>query len=142
MRPLRRRSRARGAVTVEFATASIVFVALVVVAIELIRVTLAMSLATEATRVGARVASICSADGVAVRKRMRETMPMLTDANIVVTYPSAGCAPAMCDPIVVRLQNVRVASFIPFAGTVFTLPAFPATATVETLSSGTAAMCR
>lgn len=140
--PAHSRHYQRGAAATEFALVSILFLAMVIAVIEFARVMFIYSTAVEATRLGARVAVVCSVNDVAkVKARMKTMLNLLEPANINVTYPAAGCSAASCDPVTVTIQNLTIAAAIPLVPLSFPVPAFSTSLPAESLDSTDNALC-
>ena len=134
--------RQRGAVAVEFALVTLLFLALVIAVIEFARVMFIYSTAVETTRLGARIATVCNVgDADKVKARMKHMLPLLEPANILMTYPAAGCSAATCDPVTVSIQNLTVTTAIPLLPLTFPVPAFPTSLPGESLDSTNNALC-
>jgi hypothetical protein len=131
----------RGSTAVEFALVSIVFMAMLIAVIDFGRYAYVLNAASEATRLGARLAAVCNESAPIVRQRMRDILPLLNDANIVIAYPSATCEPIDCTPVTVSLDGVSFDSIIPLASVYFTVPAFRTALTRESLDSTNNAVC-
>ncbi len=133
--------RDRGAVSVEFAIASLLFLALVIGVIELGMVAYVYTTAVEATRLGARVAAVCDVGDTTVKQRMRDILPLLTDDKISITYPTSGCSATSCEPVTVRIQNLTVTPVIPFVSVGFPIPAYSTSVPGESLNSADNPLC-
>jgi Flp pilus assembly protein TadG len=147
--PVRRfvetRRRQRGAGAVEFALVAIVFFSLLLGIVDFGRWLFTMNAASEATRLGARVAVVCDVDDNAVRDRMRAILPALTDAQIQVNYfasdPSnmnnwvAGCTFNTCAGVQVQLSGVTIPGIAWFLPAGLPVPSFPTSLTRESLIS-------
>lgn len=141
-RRVSRSSRAsQGAASVEFALTVLIFLTLTIGVIEFARVMFHWSTAIEATRLGARVAVVCDRNDTAVKFRMRSMLPLLQDSDIAITYPTAGCTAATCEPITVSLVNFNVSTIIPIATISVLLPPLSTSLTAESLSSTDNALC-
>ncbi len=110
---------------VEFALVMLMFVTLVMGAIDLSRWLYAIDAAQEAAREGARVAVVCNKDSAAVRQRMQPSMATIecTAPPLVDYLPSNACCaqestclPA-CTGVTVRLQSCTVPGIVPFLPT-------------------------
>lgn len=136
------RGRQRGAVAVEFALVSIYFIALVIAVIEFVHVMFVYSSAIEATRLGARIAAVCSTSDVGnVRAKMQVLLPLLQPSNIVISYPAPGCSATTCDPVTVSIQNLTVTASIPLVPLTFPIPAFSTSLPSESLDSTNNPIC-
>eukprot|EP01036_Dinobryon_divergens_P011937 gene11937-16067_t len=78
----------RGAAAIEFALVATVGGLLLVLfgTLELGRLMFTLNTATEATRLGARIAVVCNADDAQIKTRMAAMLPLLKPENIAVTY--------------------------------------------------------
>jgi Flp pilus assembly protein TadG len=148
-RPYRLEHRPRrhqlGAGAVEFALVAIVFFTLLLGIADFGRWLFTLNAASEATRLGARVAVVCDVGDGAVRDRMRTVMPALTNAQIRVDYFASdagnpnnwvgGCAFNNCAGVQVRLVGVTIPGIAWFLPVGIPIPAFPTTLTRESLLS-------
>ncbi|GAA4411517.1 TadE/TadG family type IV pilus assembly protein [Quisquiliibacterium transsilvanicum] len=134
-------ARQRGAAAVEFALTAIAFLTLVIGAMEFSRLMLTWNMAVETTRLGARVAVVCDKNDPAIRRRMRDMLPALSDSNIVISYPAAGCTSLSCEPVTVRIVNFDVPLIVPFIPLNFTLPSLATSLPSESLSSTDNPLC-
>lgn len=131
-----------GAVAIEFALVSILFMALVIAVVEFAHVMYVYSTAVEATRLGARVAAVCSVSDVdRVKAKMQTLLPLLQPGNIVITYPSSSCSAATCDPITVSIQNLTVTASIPLVPLTLPVPDFSTSVPSESLDSTNNPLC-
>ena len=134
----------RGAAAVEFALVATVGGLLLVLfgTLELGRYMFTLNTATEATRLGARIAVVCNADDVQIKTRMAAMLPLLKPETIAVTYQPAGCAGSAedarntCASVTVAIQpGVRFNSVIPLVPINLDLPAFATTLPREAMDS-------
>lgn len=101
----------------------LMYVTLVMGAIDLSRWLYAINAAQEAAREGARVAVVCALGATAVRQRMQPSLATVVGGSTTITYePNLCCAyQATCLPVcrgvTVRLQNYRVPGIVPFLPT-------------------------
>jgi Flp pilus assembly protein TadG len=135
----------RGAVSVEFALVSIVFIGLTVAVMEFGRVMFLYNNLVEATRMGARVATVCSTSAESVVKAKMISMASnigLAASDISIVYPTNSCSAADCDGVTVSIGAFVVPLSIPFVNLRFPLP--PATTSVpsESLSSTDNVACQ
>jgi len=133
-------ARQHGAAAVEFALTAIAFLMLVFAVMEFSRLMLAWNMAVEATRLGARVAVVCDVGDSAVKRRMRNVLPQLTDSNIVVEYPTTSCSATSCEPVTVSIVNYQIDLFIPGVPPI-TLPGLTTSLPAESLSSANNPLC-
>lgn len=130
-----------GTTTVEFAIAVALFLTLLLGIIDFGRMLFTWNSAAEATRWGARVAVVCNqASPDQVRTKMKQILPQLTNANIVITWqnpagtPSASCDQSTCQGVEVSIynnpgnandpNNFRIPAISPYMG--FVMPPVPA----------------
>jgi Flp pilus assembly protein TadG len=116
-------SRQRGNVAVEFALVMLMFVTLVVGAIDLSRWLYGINAAQEAAREGARVAVVCNLGSPAVASHMQPSLATLSSGTQTITWTPSGCCAneATCTPactgVTVQLQGYRVPRIAPFLPT-------------------------
>lgn len=140
MTPRRARTAARrriaGVAAIEMALIAPCFFFVLFGALEISRVLYVWNTATEATRIGARTAVVCNAGATAIKRKVQQFLPTLTDAEISVTYFPAGCASGGCSTVTVVVDaSSDVTTFIP---NFFPPPArfrFPKAATTLTIES-------
>ena len=140
MRPLHALGLQRGVAAVEFAlVASLLFTVLIGV-IDMGRLLWMWNAATEATRLGARLAVVCDIGDADIKARMSERLPALVDTNITITYlnpPAAdnSCTAATCTAVRVSLTGYTYKTIVPFVPMSIDLPAFSTTLRKEFMSS-------
>lgn len=138
------KSRQRGVAAVEFALVASIggFLLLLIGIMELSRVLFIMNTASEATRLGARVAVVCDVDSPAILSRMRGMLSILEPDDISVVYAPPGCGPGNCQTVTISIDaNTVVETFIPFMDFSVNLPAFSTTLPRESLSSTNNSLC-
>lgn len=140
-RPPAARRAQRGAAAVELAIASMLFLALAIGVIEIGMVAYVYATAVEATRLGARLAAVCDPGDATVKQRMQTLLPLLTADKIAISYPTAGCSSASCEPVTVTIQNLVVTPPIPFVSVSFPVPAFATSIPGESLDSADNPIC-
>lgn len=136
-------SFARGVAAVEFALVSAVFFTILLGAFEMGRILFTWNTAAEATRWGARIATVCDLNDAEIKARMVQLMPnLLTAGNIDVDYLPGSCTPGggagttACQTVTVSLAvTTEVQTFIPLVPTNLLLPSFTTTLTRESLQS-------
>jgi Flp pilus assembly protein TadG len=134
-----------GAVSVEFAIASIVFLTLVLAVMEFGRVMFLYNNLIEATRFGARVATVCNVTDKSVvqNKMLRFASNIgLQASNIDITYPGNACSATDCDPVTVKILAYNVRLAIPFIHFKFPLPPAITSLPSESLNSTSNAICQ
>ncbi|MCB1916433.1 MAG: pilus assembly protein [Rhodocyclaceae bacterium] len=140
--PVSARHRQRGVASVEFALVSILFLAMVIAVVEFGRLAYVYTTSVEATRLGARMAVVCSkGDAALVKAKMRALLPLLQSENIDITYPAASCSAASCDPVTVSIQNFSFDAAIPLVPLRFTIPAYSTSLPAESLDSSDNPLC-
>jgi Flp pilus assembly protein TadG len=136
------RSRQRGAAATEFAVVAIIFLAMVIAVIEFARLMYIYSTAVEATRLGVRLAVVCSVnDEAKVKARMKAMLPLLEPGNISISYPGGTCSAATCPSVTVRIQNLTVSTGIPLVPLSFPIPDFATSLPAESLDSTDNPIC-
>jgi Flp pilus assembly protein TadG len=85
-----------GATAVEFAMIAVVFFTLLFGIMEMGRLLWTWNAAVEATRLGARLAVVCSLNDGAIASRMRNMLPTLAVANIDIEYLNPPFAENTC----------------------------------------------
>ena len=130
------RASSRGAAAVEFALVSLVFFTVLIGAIEMARLLYYWNSAAEVTRLGARLAVVCDLNDGDIKARMRDLLPMLTDATITVTYAPAGCDVNSCQSASVSIAAATpIETYIPFVPLSILMPAFATTLPRESMQS-------
>jgi Flp pilus assembly protein TadG len=122
-------SRQRGIVAVEFAlVASLLFMLLFGI-MEMSRLLFYLNTAAEATRLGARIASVCALDADAIKTRMTSLFPVIARADIKIDYRPSGCTANSCEQLTVRIAKTQPLQLaIPFVSLpALTWPSFATT---------------
>lgn len=142
----KRRDQA-GAVVMEFALAFSLFSVAFLAVIEFSRLMLTWGAAAEATRRGARLASICEFGTNQASLIRSQVKPLLTASGqvdlgqrtdwLMIDYLPAGCGPDSCTMVDVRLNAVSASLLIPGLSNAIPLPAFPARLTREAMRNST-----
>lgn len=137
--------RQAGSASVELALVSIVFISILLGIIDFGRWMFAINAASEATRIGARTAVVCSIGEPAVRNRMRAMLPGLRDEQIDIRYFRSagtdtadwaeGCSASTCAAVVVQLAGVTLPGVSWFLPSGLPIPAFPTAMVRESLAS-------
>ncbi|SEF92903.1 TadE-like protein [Nitrosospira multiformis ATCC 25196] len=127
------RFRQRGAAAVEFALiASLLFILLFGI-IEMGRVLFYWNTATEATRLGARLAVVCAKDAAIIKTRMGNMLSILTPGTIEISYDPSGCDASSCRSVTVSITGLNVSTFIPFVPLNLSMPPFATTLPRESM---------
>lgn len=102
----RRRSRQAGTAAVEFAliAAGILFPLLIGI-MEFGRIIFYWNAATEATRLGARLAVVCDMDDSTIKSKMTALFPLIQTAEIVIAYEPGGCTASTCETVRVSINR-------------------------------------
>jgi Flp pilus assembly pilin Flp len=135
----------RGAAAVEFALAVLLFGTALMAIIEFSRIMLLWGTASEATRIAARIGSVCSI-GSATEAHARDRVDGLIETSgqvnlaarsnwLVLGYAPAGCTEASCTMVTARLSGLAVQLDIPGFRPTISLPDFVATTPREAMSS-------
>jgi Flp pilus assembly protein TadG len=106
------RTRETGAATIEFALVASIFFMLAGGIVELGRVVYAWNAAAEATRAGARMASISPIDSPKVEESMRKVIAGLQSSQVQVDYLPAGCDPNNCERVRVSIVDYWIAPLV------------------------------
>lgn len=140
-------SRQRGTTIVEFAVVAALFLTLLLGIMDFGRMLFTWNAAAEATRWGARVAVVCDQlTPNQVRAKMKQILPQLTDANIVINWEapagvvSSTCDQTNCQGVEVSIQNFQIQAISPFMGFIMPpVPAFPTYLPRESMQATSAA---
>ena len=132
MRPCNRRLQG-GTAAVEFSLTITIFFVLVMGIFEFGRVVYAWNAAAEATRAGARAASVSAMHSANIAAQMRRVIADLKDSQITVDYQPAGCDPDNCEAITVSVLGYAIS---PLMMPVPVLPVPISTTTVQRESLG------
>lgn len=143
MTRLRAQHRQRGTALVEFAlVASLGFILLLLASFELGRLLFVFNTASEATRLGARLAIVCDANATVITQRMSALLPQLNASTVDIQYEPPACAAdpvtarASCRSVTVSVRSgTTINTFIPLPNFAVDLPPFATTLTREALDS-------
>jgi Flp pilus assembly protein TadG len=138
--------RQRGVAAVEFALVCTVFFTMLLGVVEMGRLLWTWNAATEATRLGARLAVVCDMNEPNIKTQMIGRLPSLTTSNIVIDYlnpPAADntCTVSTCKAVRVSLTGYEYEAIIPFIPLTLDLPAFTTTLRREHMQSSGNAVC-
>jgi Flp pilus assembly protein TadG len=125
------RHKQRGAAAIEFALIAAVLFTLLIGTMEMGRILFYWNTATEATRLGARLAVVCDKDAAVIKTRMNEMLPIL-DGHINIAYASVG---GNIQSVTVSVIEFPVATFIPFVPLNLRMPSFATTLQREIMSN-------
>lgn len=126
----------RGAAAVEFSLIALfILFPLLFGIMELARVAFYWNAATEATRLGARLAVVCDLDDSTIRSRMSALFPVVATSDIDIAYQPAGCTTTTCRGVEVSIHPPGFATYIPRIPFTFAFPPFRTTLPRESLRS-------
>jgi hypothetical protein len=136
-------SNQRGAVLIEFALSFMIFWTVLIGVIEFSRYMFSWATASEATRIAARLASICD-KGPVQEGRIRSRVERLIRASgqidlgtrtdwLILTYYPAGCNSETCTFVEAKLQGLQPQLSIPGVSSVAPLPEFRVNAPREAM---------
>lgn len=129
------RSRQQGLAMVEFALVALVFFTLLIGIMEFGRWMFTLNAATEATRLGARLAAVCSMNDEDIKLKMQGMLPGIEASQIVIEYEPAGCSAAQCQRVRVSLANASFTPLIPLLGIAIPVPPFTTSMPRELMNS-------
>jgi hypothetical protein len=104
--------RQRGATIVEFALTAVAFFLVVLGIVELGHIAYVWNATAEATRAGARAASVSSMKSPKIGAAMRDVLPGLSDSQFTVEYLPLGCDADTCEIIKVSINSYAITSLI------------------------------
>lgn len=131
----------QGAAAVEFALIAVVFFMLFIGAAEVGRILWIWNAASEATRLGARLAVVCDMNDADIKARMRNILGDLDNIDITLTYDPPACDATDCQTVTVTLSGYTAQSFIPFTTFQPRLPPFRTALSRESMSSANNPVC-
>ncbi|NMG28610.1 TadE/TadG family type IV pilus assembly protein [Aromatoleum evansii] len=139
-RVLRAANQQSGVAAVEFAIVALVFFTLLIGIMEMGRLLWTWNAAVEATRLGARLAIVCSMGDGDITSRMRGMLPSLTDANIDIDYLNPPfedntCTVDSCKAVRVSLTGYTHVTVIPLVPLSLPIPQFQTTLPREGMNS-------
>lgn len=92
--------------------------------------------ATEATRLGARIAVVCDFNDAAIKTRMTAIFPIIAAADIQIDYRPDACTASNCEQVTVRIDKAeQIETSIPFVPMALKLPQFSTTLRRESMHS-------
>jgi hypothetical protein len=126
----------RGVAAVEFSLIALfILFPLLFGIMELARVAFYWNAATEATRLGARLAVVCDLDDSTIRSRMAALFPVVAPTNIDIAYQPAGCITTTCREVEVSIRPPNFSTFIPGVALTFAYPPFRTSLPRESMRS-------
>lgn len=119
----------------EFALVSLFFFTMLLGVMEFGRWLYTLNAASEATRLGARMASACSIGDADITLRMQQVLSSLQSEQISVAYSPVGCTASTCKTVTVSLVNANFTPVMPFFGVSVPLPSFATSLPRELMNS-------
>lgn len=136
LRPCSRIGNQRGVAAVEFSLIALfILFPLLFGIMELARIAFYWNAATEATRLGARLAVVCDLDDSTIRSRMAALFPLVSTSDIDIAYKPAGCTTTTCRGVEVSIRPPAVKTYIPRGPLRFAFPPFRTTLPRESMQS-------
>ena len=142
---LKKKYNQSGVAIIEFAISFVLFWVVLIAIIEFCRAMFAWNSALEATRLGSRLASICSMDSAQQNIIRDKVQYFITSSGMVVnnlnsnwlefSYFPAGCNYSSCTSVESKLVGIEIKLLIPISIAIFTLPEFRHVVLRESLSS-------
>lgn len=136
-----RRHAQRGMTAVEFSfIALFVFIPLLLGITEFGRWLFLLNGANEATRLGARLATVCSIETPGDLGRIKAKMSAMTGGGIsaskmVLEYEPTGCDASDCKTVTARIVGATFSPIHPYLGATFQIPEFATTLPREYMNS-------
>lgn len=126
----------RGAAIVEFALVAMIFITLLIGIMEFGRWLFTLNAANEATRLGARLAVVCSiSDAPDIKARMHHIAGGIPVGNMVIDYLPSPCNESSCKTVTVRLVGATFSPLIPLMGGNYPIPEFATSLPRELMNS-------
>lgn len=144
LRHVSRRGNQFGAAIVEFALVAMIFFTLLIGIMEFGRWLFTLNAANEATRLGARLAVVCSnssADVVKIKARMHEIASSIPVSKMVIDYSPVGCNASNCKTVTARLNAATFSPLIPLMGGSYPVPNFATSLPRELMNSAGNPVC-
>ena len=129
------KTKQQGMVAVEFALITIILVTLMFGVIEMSRALYYWNTATEATRLGARLAVVCDQDASTIKTKMQAMLSVLEADQISVTYLPAGCDSNSCRSITVSINGFNFNTLVSLLPLNIPMPSFSTTLPRESMDS-------
>jgi len=125
----------QGMVAVEFALIAIILFSFLFGAMEMSRALFYWNTATEATRLGARLAVVCDQDASAIKTKMQAMLGVLETDQISVTYSPGGCDSNSCRSVTVSINGFNFTTLVPVLPLNIPMPSFSTTLPRESMDS-------
>lgn len=136
------RHRQAGVAAVEFGLVALIFFTLMIGTMEFGRWMFTLNAANEATRLGARLAVVCSISDMAdIKTRMHAIASGIPVANMSIQYAPAGCTADTCQTISVSLVSATFSPMIPLLGGDYPIPSFRTSLSREYMNSTNNPVC-
>ncbi|MDV6343372.1 pilus assembly protein [Nitrosomonas sp. Is37] len=135
---LAHRFNQRGAGAVEFALIASLLFTLLFGIIEMGRVLFYWNTATEATRLGARLAVVCNQNAVdTIKSKMQAMLGVLKPGNIAIDYLPSDCdnKEIFCRSVTVSIAGLTVSTLIPLIPLDIEMPPFSTTLPRESMDN-------
>lgn len=131
-----------GVAIVEFGLVAMIFFTLLIGAMEFGRWMFTLNAANEATRLGARLAVVCSISDMAnIKSRMHAIAGGIPVANMSIQYVPTGCTADTCQTVNVSLVSATFSSMIPLLGGDYPIPSFSTSLSRESMNSTNNPIC-
>lgn len=133
-----------GLASIEFTLIASLFFLLIFSIVGIARTMYVYNATVNATRLGARLAVVCSPSAAAnIKAQMVARVPDLTAANIDLTYNPSGCSVATCASVTASVSNFTVSIATPasFPLGSITIPGFSTTLVRESMDSTNNSVC-
>jgi hypothetical protein len=133
----------RGIAAVEFALVAILFFTLLLGIMEFGRWLFVLNSANEATRLGARLAVVCSiSSSGAIRQRMTNMTIGIPVAQMDIAYFPSGCDASNCKTVIAKITaGASFSPVSPFFGGNYPIPQFPVSLPRESMNSTNNPVC-
>ena len=134
----------RGLASVEFTLIAALFLFVIFAIIGIARTMYVYNATVNATRLGARLAVVCSPSAANnIKAQMVARVPDLTAANVNLTYNPSGCSVATCVSVTASVSNfiVSIATPASFPLGNITIPGFSTTLVRESMDSTNNSVC-
>ena len=141
LRPVGSR-RHRGVALLEFALVAMIFFTLLIGIMEFGRWLFTLNAANEATRLGARLAVVCSiSDAAGIKARMHQMAGGIPVSSMAIDYAPGGCDASNCKTVTVRLIGATFSPLIPLMGGSYPIPEFATSLPRELMNSAGNPVC-
>lgn len=125
----------RGMVAVEFALIATMLFTFLFGAMEMSRALFYWNTATEATRLGARLAVVCDQDASAIKVKMQAMLGALEASQISIMYSPNGCDSNSCRSVTVSINGFNFTTLVSLVPLNVPMPSFSTTLPRESMDS-------